>query len=264
MTAPSRYFVTPELYDLMYAGFVTDVGVVVDEARAAEGAVLEVACGSGRLLVPLLEAGVDADGLDYDPAMLDSLRTKLALRGLTTGVHEADMRDFSRPRKYALVVIGFNSFLHNLTQEDQIRTLRRCREHLAPGGHLVLMLFHPSARKLLSFDGSPALSIEVALEDGARIRVLDAITANRVTQINEVRRRYERLDADARVVETHDFAFELRYVYTPEMALLLRTAGFTRMEVCSPFEKWNGERFIPPKPPQDGGVHLWRAWAETA
>ena len=264
MSAPSRYFVTPEVYDLMYAGFVTDVGVIVDEARAADGPVLEVACGSGRLLVPLLEAGVDADGLDYDPPMLDALRAKLALRGLRTGLHEADMREFTLPRKYALVVIGFNSFLHNLTQEDQIRTLRRCREHLAPGGHLALMIFHPSAQKLLSFDGSPAVSIEVALDDGNRIRVIDSVTADRVAQINDVRRRYERIDPDDRIVETRDMAFELRYVYTPEMALLLRLAGFTRMEVCSPFAKWNGERLVPPQPPQDGGVHLWRAWAEAA
>jgi hypothetical protein len=48
------------------------------------------------------------------------------------------------------------------------------------------------------------------------------------------------------------------------MALLLRAAGFMRMEVCSPFEKWAGERFDPPLPPRDGGVHLWRAWAEAS
>ena len=70
------------------------------------------------------------------PALLDDLGAKLAARGLATDLFRADMRAFALKRRYANVFIGFNSFAHNLTQEDQLRTPRCCREHLADGGHL--------------------------------------------------------------------------------------------------------------------------------
>jgi len=83
-----------------------------------------------------------------------------------------------------------------------------------------------------------------------------------VRQLNQVTRRVERLDPDGNIVESRELAFSLRYVYTPEMELLLRVAGFTRWEVCSPISGYSGERYPEPNPPQDGGIHLWRAWAD--
>src|SRR5262249_30567211 len=157
--------------------------------------------------------GVDVDGLDYDAPMLESLRGKLAARGLTAGLHQADMRDFALPRRYALVFIPFNSFGHNLTQADQLRTLRACREHLAPGGRLALSLSHPSAQKLAGFDGTPHVGIEYDTPDGGRVTVWDAPRPDRVEQLNHVERRFERRDRDGRVVETGQYAFTIRYVF---------------------------------------------------
>lgn len=254
------YFTTPALYDRMYATFTADIGVHLDDARAAGGPVLEVCCGNGRLLLPLREAGIDVDGLDFDAPLLADLRDKLARRGLTAALHHADMRDFDLERRYALVFLGFNSFLHNTTQADQLRTLAACRRHLAPGGQLTLTAFHPSAAKLARFDGTPFVAIEYDTLDGGKTIVRDAIVTDRVEQVNRVRRTVEVLDAAGVRADWTEHAFDLRYVYKPEMELLLRVAGFARWDARSPFAGYAGERYAAPRPPEDGGVIVWRAW----
>src|SRR5439155_8226750 len=101
-TEPPRHHVGPRLYDLMYVNVQADVPYWVERARAAQGPVLEVACGSGRVLAPVLAAGVDADGLDADLDMLAAARARIESTGGRARLHHADMRDFTMPRRYRL------------------------------------------------------------------------------------------------------------------------------------------------------------------
>lgn len=273
MPSVRDYYCPPDVYDLIYGDITADVAFWVEQARAAgPGPVLEVACGNGRVLVPCVEAGVAIDGLDITEAMVEALRAKLAAKELRADVAVADMRDFARPRRYALIFIAFNSFLHNLTQEDQLATLRRCREHLAPGGRLMMNIFHPSQRILIEHDGVPRLFKERALPGadpaapGARgagpgtARVTDIRTGDPVAQINHTRRRLEILDAAGRVTATHAFEFDVRYIYKPEMELLLAAAGFQRVAVEAHTAFTQG---FAAKPAIEGGDTLvWTAWKE--
>jgi len=250
-----RYYVPPALYDVIYSDVVADVPFCVAQARAAGGMVLEVACGTGRILIPCREAGVEIDGFDLDPAMVEALRERLAQRGLKAHVVQADMRDFTMPRRYALLMIPFNTFLHNLTQADQLATLRCCREHLEPGGRLLLGVFHPSASKLQEHGGTPHPRKELPHPSGrGTIRITDTGTREPIDQIIRIRRRVEIVDAQGRVTETHDLAFSIRYVFKPEMELLLRAAGFTRFQVQGGYEA--------PRPPVEGDYLVWTAWRD--
>ena len=261
----TAYYLAPDLYELVYADMVADIAPHVAAAKAAEGPVLEVCCGTGRLMVPTLEAGVDCDGLDIEPAMLAALRAKLAAKGLRAGVHQADMRSFTLERRYALVTIGFNSFLHNLTQEDQITTLRRCREHLAPGGCLKLMVFHPSAEKLLQWSGVEAFVKEVPGPDGTRLRVHDRAHDDRVEQIRHMTRRLEFVNPDGSVTTEEKLTFDLRYVFKPEMELLLRVAGFRTWKAEPLFATYQDASAYPAGQSIREGDHLlWSAWAANA
>ena len=264
MTASAYYF-PPDLYELVYADMVADVAPHVASAKAADGPVLEVCCGTGRLMVPALEAGVDCDGLDIEPAMLDVLRAKLVAKGLSAGVHQADMRNFKLERLYSLVTIGFNSFLHNLTQDDQIATLRRCREHLAPGGCLKLMVFHPSAEKLLQWSGVEAFVKEVPGTAGERIRVYDLAHDDRVEQIRRMTRRLEFVDAAGEVTREQQLKFDLRYIFKPEMELLLRVAGYRAWQAEPLFAAYQDVNVYPAGQGIREGDHLsWSAWAANA
>jgi len=141
-----------DAYDLVLKDIPYGLDFYVALARAANGPVLDIACGTGRILLPCLQAGVDIEGLDLYEPMLRTLRAKGAALGLSPRLHQADMSDFSLPRRFALIMIPFNAFIHNMTQEAQIGCLRLCREHLLPSGNLTFDTFFPS----LEFVSTPS------------------------------------------------------------------------------------------------------------
>jgi SAM-dependent methyltransferase len=258
------YYLDSTLYDQVYADYVADVAPFVELVRGAGGPALEVCCGNGRLLIPALEAGLSCDGLDYSEPMLAGLRDKLAARGLTTNVFHGDMRTFRLAQRYALIVIPFNSFLHNLTQADQLATLRTCRAHLAPGGRLVLTVFHPSASKLIEWDGVERLMKSMPVDDGT-LRVYDRADDDRIEQVRVMTRRFEWLDAAGHVIREDRATFKLRYVYKPEMELLLRVAGFARSEVQATFGNYTDHSAARAAGPLREGDNLtYTAWTVTS
>src|SRR6185503_13374195 len=129
--------------------YKVDIDFYVAAAKAARGPVLELACGTGRVMIPCLEAGADVDGLDLRADMLDALRRKAAAKGLVPRVVQGDMRDFTMPRRYSLITIPFRAFLHLQTTDDQLRALRCVRDHLEPGGALLFNVFHPGFEHLI-------------------------------------------------------------------------------------------------------------------
>jgi SAM-dependent methyltransferase len=254
MATVTDYYCSPDLYDILYSDFTADIPFWVAQAKAARGPVLELCCGTGRLLVPCLEAGARIEGLDVSRAMIDQCRAKLARGGHKADVAIGDMRDFTRPHRYALIVIAFNSFLHNATAEDQVATLRCCREHLEPGGRLMFHVFHPDLRKLLENDGTPRHLKTLTLPGGGSMRVTDTGRCDAVEQRVWIARRVEMLDPSGGVTATHDLSFDLRYLWKPETELLLATAGFTRFEARGGFED--------PHPPKAGSSLVWTAWRD--
>ena len=135
----------PELYDLEHGETDRDdVPFYVDRAEAADGPVLELACGTGRVHLPLLRAGVGADGLDRDPATLARLREKATREGLAASVWTADMTALAVDRAYDLVVCPFNALQHARTLPAQRATLAGVYDALAPGGRFVFDVFVPS------------------------------------------------------------------------------------------------------------------------
>ena len=110
-----------DTYDLMVAGIPYGLDFYVALAREANGPVLDIACGTGRILLPCLQAGVDIEGLDLFEPMLKTLRAKAAALGLSPRLHQADMCDFSLPRRYSLIMIPFNAFIHNMTVTNNAR-----------------------------------------------------------------------------------------------------------------------------------------------
>jgi SAM-dependent methyltransferase len=241
--APSPYE-APELYDLLFeTALRDDLGFWLEEAQRARGPVLEVGCGTGRVLLHLAAAGVDIDGVDLYPAMLERLKQKAAERGLKAAVRVGDMRDFTMPRRYALVICPFNGFAHCLTTEDQVKALRCWREHLEPGGALVLHMSYPSPSYWVEPDGKPVLELEVAHPvTGHPVRLYDTRTKDALGQAQDSRMEIVVLDESGATIATHAFSTRQRWVYRFELELLLHAAGFSRWNVLGgydrrPFEK---------------------------
>jgi SAM-dependent methyltransferase len=127
---------------------------------------LELGCGTGRVLLDLLERGYSADGLDASPAMLDRLLTKAQARGLTPRVTLDDMRAFSLPTRFGAALLTPRAFQHLLTPDDQAACLTCVHRHLLPGGKLILGCTTPRTAWLASLDGTRRL-MPSALSDPA-------------------------------------------------------------------------------------------------
>jgi SAM-dependent methyltransferase len=226
-----------DVYDLVGKDVPYGLDFYVALAREAKGPVLDVCCGTGRILLPCLQAGVDIEGLDLFEPMLKTLRAKAAALGLTPRLHQADMSDFSLSRRFSLVMIPFNAFVHNMTQEAQIRCLERCREHLLPGGNLTFDTFFPSVEIIGSPANTRVLEGEMPHpQTGLPIRMYDTRTFERVAQMQHSMNEIEVLAADGSVQAVHRSECSSRYIYKHEMALLLRVAGFARWEICGDFD----------------------------
>jgi len=225
------------LYDLVYAKVRDDIPFYLSLARQAGGPVLEIACGTGRVMIPILEAGVEIHGLDLDPHMLAELRRKAAARGLEARTYQGDMRDFTMPGRYRLVIVPFRAFLHMESSDDQIRALLCMREHLEPGGLLALNVFYPAFETLRDKDGVRWRSIEVTdPESGRPIEVYDVSRYDRVRQqLTVARDVIQRKEPGSETVTR--LGFSLRWIYRFEMELLLRAAGFARVEILGGFDR---------------------------
>ena len=225
------------LYDLFCEQLDYGLDFYLNLARSAGGPVLDVACGTGRILLPCLKAGVDVEGLDLFPGMLTRLRHKAAALGFEPRLHQCSMASFQLPRRFALIMIPFNTFVHNLTTEDQLATLRACRDHLQPGGLLAFDTAFPGPGWIAAPNGTREMEMEIRHpETGLPARFWDTRTFDRVQQLQYSYNEIEFLDAKGTVVATHPSRTTLRWIYMHEMELLLRLAGFARWNILGGFD----------------------------
>ena len=227
-----------DVYDLVLKDIPYGLDFYVTLAREAQGPVLDIACGTGRILLPCLQAGVDIEGLDLYEPMLRTLRAKAAATGLSPRLHQADMSDFSLPRRYALIMIPFNAFIHNMTQEAQIGCLQLCREHLLPDGNLTFDTFFPALEFVSTPPGTRVLEGEILNpQTDLPMRMYDTRTVDRVAQVFHSLNEIELMAADGSVQSVHRSEDRSRYFYKHEMELLLRIAGFARWEIYGDFDR---------------------------
>jgi SAM-dependent methyltransferase len=227
-----------EAYDLVLKDVPYGRDFYLALASETHEPVLDVACGTGRILLPCLQAGVDVEGLDLFEPMLKTLRAKAAALGFAPKLHQADMSDFALPHRFAVVMIPFNAFVHNMTQESQIRCLKGCRDHLLPGGVLAFDTFFPSLETVGAPENTRVLEGEFPHPDtGLPIRMYDTRSFDRVAQVQHSLIELELLAADGSVSAVIRSQVSSRYVYKHEMELLLRLAGFERWDIYSDFER---------------------------
>jgi SAM-dependent methyltransferase len=142
--SPSPYDPIAGLYDPWSASVTEDVEFYVEEARVSGGPVVELACGTGRIAVPVAKAGIAVIGVDASAGMLEVARDYARAEGVELDLRRGDMRDPPVTERVPLVLIPFRSLLHMMTDADRLGALRAARALLVPGGRLVFDVFAPS------------------------------------------------------------------------------------------------------------------------
>lgn len=141
-------------YDEWSAHMTADVAFYVELARTADGPVVELAIGSGRVAIPVARVtGKRVIGVDSSPAMLEQARVRAAEAGVELDLREGDMRDFAIDEPAALIYCPFRALLHLPTWADRRRTFERVAASLRPGGRFAWNAFAFDHRIATRLDG---------------------------------------------------------------------------------------------------------------
>jgi SAM-dependent methyltransferase len=217
-----------------------ELAFYTEELRACTGPILEVACGTGMILLPMLEQGMDVYGFDISAQMLDVLYAKAEERGLTDirdRVTCQNMVDFCYDVRFDAIFIPARSFLHLTSQDEQIACLTNIRAHLKEGGRFLLNFFTPSLKALLRHAG-PAAERGFAPLDTYILPGTDTVVELSVAQESDLASQVQHITWRFTVGGVqHEIKMFVRWIYKQEFQLLLRLAGFRRWEVYSGFEK---------------------------
>ena len=213
-----------------------DVMFYVKHAKAAGGPVLELGCGSGRVLAPTARAGVAVVGLDASPDMLAVCRRRLEQEGLSAALACGDMRRFALRKTFALITIPFRPFQHLLEVEDQMACLASIREHLIPSGRLVFDVFDPDLKLLTSQDTEPVLEFQFELPDGRQAaRSCRQVAHNTARQVKDLEFIFEVRRADGSLNRSTT-NISMRYFFRYELEHLLARCGFQVEKVYGDFD----------------------------
>jgi SAM-dependent methyltransferase len=193
-------------------------------AAAAGHSVLELGCGTGRVTIPMAQAGVNIVGLDSSAEMLAVAQAKAAglqnirwLRG--------DMAAFNLEQRFGLVIIPFRSFLLLLTLAEQKSCLARIHQHLVDGGRLALNFFNPDLAMIASWNTAKrGLWQRERLNSGRELwSTRRYLTADQRLEETDA---YVTLSDQGAVIARVERNLRLRYVFRYEMEHLLALSGF--------------------------------------
>jgi ubiquinone/menaquinone biosynthesis C-methylase UbiE len=213
----------------------------LDVVKKHGGPVLDVGCGTGRILLDFMQQGIDMDGMDNSPDMLARLEQKAEKLNLHPTVYQQEMHNFSLPRKYQTILVPSSSFQLLLDPSLPPLAMNRFYEHLLPGGVLAMPFM------TLWKQGDPLESEwtreAIRPEDGATVRRWQFSRFDRETDLESTIDRYE-IIRDGKVIasEEHRQSPATRS-YTQKRAIdLYKEAGFKDIQVFHEFT------FEPAKP----------------
>ena len=241
--------IVAELYDKQSSEFYDyhakrgDVKFYVDFAVESGGAVLEIGCGTGRILIPTARAGVCITGLDKSTEMLKICQSKLKdespeVRNRVKLVH-TDMSNFNLGDKFSLVTIPHGPFNSLVSVEEQLRCLNCIKHHLRQNGALVLDLFYLDLRNLAATEGTDVVSrnIPFVMPDGRSITW--GIHRNSIDYNRQILQ--EEMFYDIRYTDGNKerivYPESLRYFFRYEVEHLLARTGFKTESVYADFNR---------------------------
>ncbi len=213
------------LYDI-YVPATFDFDFFINETTKSKGEVLELMSGTGRVSIPLLEAGVKLTCVDLSAELNAIFREKLTQKGLKADVYQMDVCELDLHKQFDMVIIPFASFAHITSPQDQRKALERIHEHLLPGGTFICTLGNPVLRKQ-AITGQLRLFRTYPLDDRGSLLlwVLEDFSPEDA-QVVHALQFYEEYDAAGSLKAKRLIELHFRLTGRDEFEELAKAAGF--------------------------------------
>jgi ubiquinone/menaquinone biosynthesis C-methylase UbiE len=224
-----------DFYDLEHDQYQDDLALIHHLVEMVGDPVLELGCGTGRVLHHLLDLDMRLTGVDSSPAMLQraGLRMKSA--------HNIDLVDADMSQTgleadhFGIVIIGLNSLLHATTSQEQRAVLSECFRVLDPRGLLFIDLPNPHAGAFDFPDNQLISEGTWSMPDGAMVSKVSVRTIDRANQRVATQLWYDVCKRDGSL-KRHATKFDLRFLYPGELLLMLELAGFVEWQSYGSYE----------------------------
>jgi ubiquinone/menaquinone biosynthesis C-methylase UbiE len=229
MTTNDEYAQIAPFYDLEFDEFTADVDLYLGYAQLVGGPVLELGCGTGRLIGPLADTGFQVTGVDNSSSMIDLARARLdsQIRSGSVELLQSDMRSLDElgDQQFRLIFVAVNSFLHLESQQDQLQALGQIRKLLDRDGLLILDVFNPTPETLARMTDRYAFDGEWSVAGKGVVQRFSSRQLDSANQTISTLLFYDRVSADGNVMRLTT-SYVMRYVHRFELELLLATSGF--------------------------------------
>ncbi|GCE47449.1 methyltransferase family protein [Thermosporothrix hazakensis] len=224
-------------YDIEHAHFVEDLDMYHNYAELGGGSILELACGSGRVLLPLAEDGYEVTGVDTSAQMLERAQQALAEAGVAQRVTlvQQDISQLTLGKKFHLAFIALGSFAHITTRAKQQQTLAAIRAHLNPGGTFLLDLSNSDIRYMENMGGQLIHQGTWKLEDGSMLTHFVSPAASTDRHLLELTHFYDCYTQGGPIQRTTTTTYHYLFERS-EIELLLEQAGFTIKEILGDYD----------------------------
>jgi SAM-dependent methyltransferase len=233
----NEYDLIAPFYDVEHAHFDEDLDMYRNFADLCEGSILELACGSGRVLLPLAQAGYEITGVDSSAEMLKLARQRVELAGALEHCHlvQQDISRLHLSQKFQLSFIALGSFAHITSRTAQRQTLQAIRTHLSAGGLFILDISNADARYMEEMSGQVLHQGTWRTDDDMFMTHFVSPASSPDKHLLELTHFYERHgqggNVQRTVVTTHLYLFE-----RGEIELLVEQAGFTVKDIYGDHE----------------------------
>lgn len=222
-------------YDAQHKNFAIDIPFYVEQSVKFGDPVLELACGTGRVTIPIAKAGFDITGIDISSSMLNSAAVDAADAGAKVNFVKSDIRSFNLERKFQLIICPFNAIAHLLDLKSVIATFLRVKKHLNKEGKFIFDFFNPSFERLFR-DESKRYPVDEYQDPDSNEKVIltESNHYDRATQINYIKWYYKIGERE----EVHNL--DMRMFFPKELDALLQLNGF---RIHDKFGDFDGSEF---------------------
>lgn len=222
-------YTKPELYDAIHSNYMWDEKIISKIGKRVGGPVLEIASGTGRLSNVIIKLGLEYTGIDLSKEYTKIAKMRYGNQG---AFFVQNMQKFDLGTQFKFIFIGFNSFLHNLSNESALNCLKCINQHLSNNGTFLLSIYIPDPSFLYRDPNNLYAATDYFNFKDSKCRIMEKNLFNQETEINNLKWF---LEVDG-VLQEEEYNFSQKMYYPHVMDLLFEKAGLVIKEKLGDYD----------------------------